>query len=134
MAFFCSILSLLRHELYVLAHNNVQYSQSVGWNKAADLLHENGRRLVWIIIVDLVNLHPSYTYKVLERIHLQLCQTDGYLYSDLPNTMRVKKRKSKSQFIAKYNYKDFALLSPQRVAINGAIICWGFEPGVTGQE
>ena len=30
--------------------------------------------------------------------------------------------KCKSQFIAKYNYKDFVLLSPQRVAINGAII------------
>ena len=30
--------------------------------------------------------------------------------------------KCKSQFIAKYNYKDFVLLSPQRVAISGAII------------
>ena len=39
--------------------------------------------------------------------------------------------KSKSQFIAKYNYKDFALLSLQRVAINGAIICRGFEPGLS---
>ena len=29
----------------------------------------------------------------------------------------------KSQFIAKYNNKDFVLLSPQWVAINGAIIC-----------
>ena len=39
--------------------------------------------------------------------------------------------KCKSQFIAKYNYKDFVLLSPQRVAINGAIICRGFEPGLS---
>ena len=41
------------------------------------------------------------------------------------------KCKCKSQFIAKYNYKDFVLLSPQRVAINGAIICRGFEPGLS---
>ena len=38
--------------------------------------------------------------------------------------------KCKSQFIATYNYKDF-FLSPQRVAINGAIICRGFEPGLS---
>ena len=43
----------------------------------------------------------------------------------------LKVSKSKSQFTAKYNYKDFVLLSPQRIAINGAIVRRGFEPGLS---
>ena len=43
------------------------FVQSVGWNKVAGLLPENGRRLVCINNVDLVNLHPYYTYKVLQN-------------------------------------------------------------------
>ena len=53
----------------------------------------------------------------------------GLLYLKLGPYNIAKTCKCKSQFIAKYNYKDFVLLSPQRVAINGAIICRGFEPG-----
>ena len=57
--------------------------------------------------------HVSYYENItVNIIHVHMC---------VPLYVHVKK----SQFIAKYNYKDFVLLSPQRVAINGAIICTG---------
>ena len=62
------------------------------------------------------------------------CRCRPYLCTVFPSPVCYNlliKKKCKSQFIAKYNYKDFVLLSPQRVAINGAIICRGFEPGLS---
>ena len=68
---------------------------------------------------------PLISSELYQPLHM-ICIT-----TDKSNRKRISKKKSKSQFIAKYNYKDFALLSPQRVAINGAIICRGFEPGLS---
>ena len=34
----------------------------------------NGRRLVCIIIVDLINIHPFYTYKVLQEEYIKVVQ------------------------------------------------------------
>ena len=51
---------------YIITHREpltLCTGQSVGWNKAADL-PENSRRLVGILFFNLINLHPSYMYKV----------------------------------------------------------------------
>ena len=71
-------------------------------------------------------LMPAYLWLNMHSSSLVMCR----LTQDHDCIVRDKV-KSKLQFIAKYNYNDFVLLSPQRVAIDGAIICRGFEPGLS---